>query len=517
MPTKIVLRTVSPNRAPARGIMFLQYTFQGATKTIPTVLVPAETPQFIVGMTFCRAFDITLAVCPGWYLKHDSKLSENAAADSPQQIQCTVIEDRKSCGRSINEIFAATHSIVVGISLDPNYESDTSFAVDADLIMTASASVENTGVSSPLMSERIVPSWFDLLTVVPPTQADPQLCTDGSVISDPAASRWAEALLCNIEVDVAVTEVSEPKFQLWPDDPMSDREMVERFQDIPTILKQHENFKDRPEIHCAFINRADEILTQMYRDNPLGRPSIKYIDPAPILSHFWNQTQCKFSVDMSVPVPTEELPMAELMAITLDVRPRTKRIIKPGRSRRQRLREEKHQRSEAEPEIASTEAVKTASGIDDTVNDVLPEKRENVTMPHELTAEQQERLDQVLAMFPYTPTSGPLNKTSSYVQHIRLIPEAKPEMRKQYPLPHYVLEEVREEVKKLVERDIIEPIEWSPWRWPILWVRKKTGGGRICLDARGLNNLTIPDAFPSINVDHILRRLKRSKWISGHV
>lgn len=67
------------------------------------------------------------------------------------------------------------------------------------------------------------------------------------------------------------------------------------------------------------------------------------------------------------------------------------------------------------------------------------------------------------------------------------------------------------------ERDIIEPIEWSPWRWPILWVRKKTGGGRICLDARGLNNLTIPDAFPSINVDHILRRLKRSKWISGHV
>lgn len=67
----------------------------------------------------------------------------------------------------------------------------------------------------------------------------------------------------------------------------------------------------------------------------------------------------------------------------------------------------------------------------------------------------------------------------------------------------------------MISRDIIEPIESSPWRWPILWVKKKTGGGRICLDARGLNALTVADAYPQLNVDAIFRNLPRARYISS--
>lgn len=159
--------------------------------------------------------------------------------------------------------------------------------------------------------------------------------------------------------------------------------------------------------------------------------------------------------------------------------------------------------------------VRTAAGNNDTVNDVVPEKFESVTRPHQLEPNKRQQLDEVMKMFPYTPESGSLNKTSSYLQHINLIPDAVPVRRQQYPMSPYVLKEVREEIDKLLERDIIEPIGASPWRWPILWVRKKNGGGRTCLDARGLNKLTILDAYPSLNVDQILRNLPQAKYITG--
>lgn len=144
----------------------------------------------------------------------------------------------------------------------------------------------------------------------------------------------------------------------------------------------------------------------------------------------------------------------------------------------------------------------------------MPEKTFCLRKPHLLDTPQQSVLDAVIESFPYTPKTGPLNKTPIYIQRINT-GDAKPEMRKQYPLSPYVTEEVKKEIEKLVERDIVEPIETSPWRWPILWVKKKTGGGRICLDARGLNDLTVPDAYPTLNVDSILRNLPQANFISS--
>lgn len=165
-------------------------------------------------------------------------------------------------------------------------------------------------------------------------------------------------------------------------------------------------------------------------------------------------------------------------------------------------------------EIYEISGIRTAQGVDDTESDALPEKHTCVSEPHSLTTAQQKQLEEILAEFPYTPETGPLNCTTEYIQEINT-GNAQPEIHRQYPLSPYVQEEINKAAKKLLDEDIIKRIEYSPWRWPILWVRKKTGGGRICVDARGLNRLTIPDAYPSLNADAILRNLPQARYISS--
>lgn len=164
-------------------------------------------------------------------------------------------------------------------------------------------------------------------------------------------------------------------------------------------------------------------------------------------------------------------------------------------------------------EVAIAPAIRTASGESDSYEDVRREKHTCVTEPHELTDEQKKQLDEVLSEFPYTPENGPLNCTPFYQQKINTA-DAKPIMKKQYPMSPYIMAEIEEELQNLIERDIIEPIDYSPWRWPILWVRKKSGGGRICLDARGLNKITVRDAYPTLKVETILQNLPSAKFVS---
>lgn len=164
-------------------------------------------------------------------------------------------------------------------------------------------------------------------------------------------------------------------------------------------------------------------------------------------------------------------------------------------------------------EIAMQSGIVTAENNEDTFTDIQPQKHCCVTEPHKLTIEQQQQLDEKLKEFPYKSETGPLNCTNVYTQKINT-GDAPPEMRRQYQMSPYVLAEVEKEIEKLIERKIIEPIDFSAWRWPILWVKKKNGGGRICVDARGLNKVTIRDAYPTLKVDAILQNLPNAKFIS---
>ncbi|GJS14834.1 putative reverse transcriptase domain-containing protein [Tanacetum coccineum] len=70
---------------------------------------------------------------------------------------------------------------------------------------------------------------------------------------------------------------------------------------------------------------------------------------------------------------------------------------------------------------------------------------------------------------------------------IELIPGATPVARSPYRLAPSELEELSGQLKELQDKSFIRPSS-SPWGAPVLFVKKKDGSFRMCIDYRELNN-----------------------------
>jgi hypothetical protein len=59
----------------------------------------------------------------------------------------------------------------------------------------------------------------------------------------------------------------------------------------------------------------------------------------------------------------------------------------------------------------------------------------------------------------------------------------------------------------MVDANIIALIRYSSWMSNLVVVRKKTGGIRLCVDFRNLNQLSLKDNYPLPNMEHLLQRV----------
>ncbi|MGH3054897.1 MAG: reverse transcriptase family protein, partial [Gaiellaceae bacterium] len=75
------------------------------------------------------------------------------------------------------------------------------------------------------------------------------------------------------------------------------------------------------------------------------------------------------------------------------------------------------------------------------------------------------------------------------------------------------LRELRKLLDLYLEKGWIRP-SISPFSAPILFVKKKDGGLRMCVDYRGLNKITIKDKYPLPNIDELIDRLHGAKYFS---
>lgn len=75
------------------------------------------------------------------------------------------------------------------------------------------------------------------------------------------------------------------------------------------------------------------------------------------------------------------------------------------------------------------------------------------------------------------------------------------------------LQEARTQIQDLLDRGYIRPSR-SPYQAPILFARKKDGRLRLCIDYRGLNNLTKRNSFPIPRIDELLEGLMGAKFFS---
>jgi hypothetical protein len=93
---------------------------------------------------------------------------------------------------------------------------------------------------------------------------------------------------------------------------------------------------------------------------------------------------------------------------------------------------------------------------------------------------------------------------------IELMPVAGPIAKSPYRMSSGELDELKKQLKKLLEQGFVRPSA-SPWGSPVLFVEKKDGTKRMCIDYRTLNSMTIKNKYPLPRIEDLLDRLKKGK------
>ncbi|GKA74615.1 putative reverse transcriptase domain-containing protein [Tanacetum coccineum] len=75
------------------------------------------------------------------------------------------------------------------------------------------------------------------------------------------------------------------------------------------------------------------------------------------------------------------------------------------------------------------------------------------------------------------------------------------------------MQELSNQLKELQDEGFIRPSS-SPWGAPVLFVKKKDGLFRMCIDYRELNKLTIKNRYPLPRIDDLFDQLQGSQYFS---
>ncbi|GJU82389.1 putative reverse transcriptase domain-containing protein [Tanacetum coccineum] len=125
--------------------------------------------------------------------------------------------------------------------------------------------------------------------------------------------------------------------------------------------------------------------------------------------------------------------------------------------------------------------------------DIIP-----TTLDHDYDVELADGISRGLAEY---------STTRQVEFQIDLIPGAAPVARAPYRLAPSEMKELSDQLKELSDKGFIRPSS-SPWGGPVLFVKKKDGSFRMCIDYRELNKLTIKNRYPLPRIDDLFDQLQ---------
>ena len=124
----------------------------------------------------------------------------------------------------------------------------------------------------------------------------------------------------------------------------------------------------------------------------------------------------------------------------------------------------------------------------------------------------QEILNDFTDIFPRDLPAG-LPPQRDIDHRIDLVPGAEPPHRAPYRMSAKGLDELKQQLRDLTEKGYIQP-SVSPFGAPVLFVPKKDGGMRMCVDYRALNRVTVHNRYPLPRIDELLDRLRGAQFFT---
>ncbi|GJV16189.1 putative reverse transcriptase domain-containing protein [Tanacetum coccineum] len=141
----------------------------------------------------------------------------------------------------------------------------------------------------------------------------------------------------------------------------------------------------------------------------------------------------------------------------------------------------------------------------------------NITATKDEDKSKEKRLEDVPVVqeFPEVfPEDLPgIPPTRQVEFRIDLVPGATPVARAPYRLAPSEMKELAEQLQELTDKGFIRPSS-SPWGAPVLFVKKKDGSFRMCIDYKELNKLTVKNRYPLPRIDDLFDQLQGSSIYS---
>jgi hypothetical protein len=115
-------------------------------------------------------------------------------------------------------------------------------------------------------------------------------------------------------------------------------------------------------------------------------------------------------------------------------------------------------------------------------------------------------VNKYLDVFPTELTQVADDRKVEFV--IDLVPTTEPISRTPYRMALTKLKELKEQLQQLLMQGFIRP-SVSPWGALVLFVKKKDGTLRICIDYHGLNDITVKNKYPLPIMDELVDQLQK--------
>jgi hypothetical protein len=96
---------------------------------------------------------------------------------------------------------------------------------------------------------------------------------------------------------------------------------------------------------------------------------------------------------------------------------------------------------------------------------------------------------------------------------IEVVPGTTPISKSPYRMAPAELKELKAQLEEMLESGFIRP-STSPWGAPVLFVKKKDGTLRLCIDYRELNKVTVKNRYPLPRIDDLFDQLQGSSIYS---